>query len=741
MTAHPGDSLDLSVPLEFEPVIPAQNSKFYSVDDAKRNRAEARIASKSLSVKNGICSICHDMLSDNHWRVSQSPVEPTKFLYHGSNAFAIAASTRAGCGVCKLLRQTLIERKLFGSVVDRSGQLYLHLEPWEEGGLRKCYLAWSIYARQPSLMTMEPLTLFAIPRSQPLPLGEEGSHEREDDEGDVQVNYPPILPGNNREALWLAKSWMDRCEASHELCRAQRKKYSTTPPTRLISVSGNAVKLYFSADIEGPVKYATLSHCWGNLQITTLERDNVSQFLVGIPEQALCKTFQHAIEITRSVDLQYLWIDSLCIIQDDPEDWTHEAARMSAVYGGSFFSIAAASATDGSQGCFFDRDPLYASHQPIDIPLDGRGSQKFMLANGRSFDRCVRNAALSTRAWVLQERLLAPRTVHFSSAEIFWECKEVNACESYPNGLPSFLDYTPDFDTQIDRLDKASLPLWESVVQLYSGCFLTFGKDKLPALMGIAEMFEEQIGDTYLAGMWRRELEHHLTWRIWHRPGANLPWLPRPNPPRAPSWSWAAIDFQILMPDFYRKADPQQISWYAPVADAQASVKDRAGTVWEGVLTLNCRTILYGSGVWNNGQTALWIGRDGSGNLPKIGRFDNGWSYGSPETCPQSLHAESRFDTVQDIGGVGQIPHPHYMLPICSGTTREGGRFAEGLIVKQTGQKHGEYQRIGAFTIEKDLWVTQLERLVEASESMQEDEYSTKMLSKAGIEQHVITII
>jgi hypothetical protein len=106
---------------------------------------------------------------------------------------------------------------------------------------------------------------------------------------------------------------MDRCEASHDLCRAHREKYSTTTPTRLISVSGKVVKLSLGADIEGPVKYATLSHCWGSLQITRLERDNVYLFQVEIPEEALCKTFQHAIEITRSAGLQYLWIDSFAL--------------------------------------------------------------------------------------------------------------------------------------------------------------------------------------------------------------------------------------------------------------------------------------------------------------------------------------------------------------------------------------------------------------------------------------------
>jgi hypothetical protein len=133
------------------------------------------------------------------------------------------------------------------------------------------------------------------------------------------------------------------------------------------------------------------------------------------------------------------------------------------------------------------------------------------------------------------------------------------------------------------------------------------------------------------------------------------------------------------------------------------------------------------------------VGRDGPGNLPKIARVDHQGSYGYPETCPQSLCAKSHFDITTE--GKGQEPHPHYMLPIHSGTAREGSRFGEGLIIKPTGQKYGEYQRIGAFIVEKELWVMQLERLIRVSKSLPEDEYTIKILRKARIEKYIITVI
>jgi hypothetical protein len=101
--------------------------------------------------------------------------------------------------------------------------------------MRKCYLAWTIFARQPSLMTTEPSTLFAISESQPSLLEKEGAREINDESNNL-VNYPTKLPSNNREAMWLAKAWVDSCEASHELCRAQREKYSAMTPTLLMGM-------------------------------------------------------------------------------------------------------------------------------------------------------------------------------------------------------------------------------------------------------------------------------------------------------------------------------------------------------------------------------------------------------------------------------------------------------------------------------------------------------------------------
>jgi hypothetical protein len=132
-------------------------------------------------------------------------------------------------------------------------------------------------------------------------------------------------------------------------------------PTRLLYVSdnGQSVRLCITRDIEsdkGNIKYTALTHCWGVSRIPVLTtQENIKQMLCHIHVSSLTKTFQDAIIITRQLGLQYLWIDSLCIIQGDKDDWASESATMANVYAGCTVNIVAAAASEGSVGCLFSR--------------------------------------------------------------------------------------------------------------------------------------------------------------------------------------------------------------------------------------------------------------------------------------------------------------------------------------------------------------------------------------------------
>jgi hypothetical protein len=135
---------------------------------------------------------------------------------------------------------------------------------------------------------------------------------------------------------------------THGRCSTIEKMFL---PTRLIFIGDSLPRLMQAIEIKGCPKCATLSHCWGKLKSLVLRQDNVETFATRIPQEALPQSFKDAIEVARSLDIDYLWIDSLCIIQNnDSDDWAKEAAQMSSIYGGSYLNIAATSAVDGSKG-------------------------------------------------------------------------------------------------------------------------------------------------------------------------------------------------------------------------------------------------------------------------------------------------------------------------------------------------------------------------------------------------------
>ncbi|KUJ07037.1 HET-domain-containing protein, partial [Mollisia scopiformis] len=196
-------------------------------------------------------------------------------------------------------------------------------------------------------------------------------------------------------------------------------------PERLIDLTGRNPRLRLESQLveNEYIEYATLSHCWGkpqtrSCQLTTLTLVDVMSV---IPLEKLSKNFRDAIAICKELKIQYIWIDSLFIIQRDAADWAAESITMVNVYGGGILNISASGASDGSQGCFFDRKDMRRCQFPLKI-----NKYKHVLYD--SYLHCP----LEARGWTLQERLLSPRAVHFTRTEVFWECNTQFVSESSP---------------------------------------------------------------------------------------------------------------------------------------------------------------------------------------------------------------------------------------------------------------------------------------------------------------------
>jgi hypothetical protein len=369
---------------------------------------------------------------------------------------------------------------------------------------------------------------------------------------------------------------MHDCAKNHENCS---KDEGNTLPTRLISIAGDKLKLVSTTGWQTKPRYSTLSHRWGNHGFLKLTEENYEALHTVIPDQELPKTFKDAVHISQQLGLEYLWIDSLCIVQGDIEDWRREASQMNSVYGNSSINIAAASAHSVHEGCFL-KQPYLVDGLRAQISVAGskyvrdfRSSSIYSLATTESH--------LATRAWALQERILPSRTIHFGHRGAFWECRSKLANEFLPDGFPKMLG--SGLNDHRTRSDFDGW--WWNVVRLYSAANLTFSRDKLPALSGVARSSYEERGGQYMAGMWRDEdIEAQLCWRARS---------PRPRPTwRAPSWSWTSIDGAVLYTNRRWSASLQDN--YAHVLDVDVELlgRDPFGEVCGGCMRIACSGML-----------------------------------------------------------------------------------------------------------------------------------------------------
>jgi hypothetical protein len=159
---------------------------------------------------------------------------------------------------------------------------------------------------------------------------------------------------------------------------------------------------------------------------------------------------------------------------------------------------------------------------------------------------------LIRRGWALQERLLAPRTLHFAKTEVFWECHQKSACESFPEKLPiACTVWYTHFAKQ-----PLTQSMWTWIVERYSTCKLTYAKDKLVAISGLARHIQKQTKDQYMAGMWRKDLEFHLCWS-----GPYFSRRGEANMYGAPTWSWASMDCEISFSKRFNETETNIYVW------------------------------------------------------------------------------------------------------------------------------------------------------------------------------------
>lgn len=527
-----------------------------------------------------------------------------------------------------------------------------------------------------------------------------GATEDADRTEHAHLNHE-ILPSTRSPAnLQLAASWLTRCADQHESCSSSRTqdKYH---PTRLLDlkISGDVsnIRLIETDNMMCDEPYAALSHCWGGSIPVVLKEETLQYLKEGVNLLDLPKTFRHAVALVRSLDIQYLWIDCLCIIQDSYLDWEQEASHMKDVYRNAFLTIAAAGAASSSTGCFFDRDIDLVKAITVSVSWLGVSQGKYLICDGFIWQDNIVNAPLNQRAWVVQERLLSPRILHFGRDQIAWECRELEACETFPIGLPAMLGIFGDIYSKSLLEERGEDPIaltWERIVEVYTQGLLTEESDKCIALSGIVDALQSLTADTYYAGLWASRLVQHLCWTTDALENEEQQVTPKkPSRYRAPSWSWLSLDSNI---SFYGRTvslhDSDRIMTEVIKAEIQNTSQNKLGSIQGGYIL--CRGPL---------KKAWWgsvSGRPGKflvfdGHLIDHGQY---WNF---------MHSQ----VIMDLG-VDEACNNIFCLPLLSHETPEH-RFKDGdyvgLILTATGERENEYRRVGCFQIGWDLGVYLLE--------------------------------
>ena len=535
------------------------------------------------------------------------------------------------------------------------------------------------------------------------------------------------------EASWaLAEMWFQQCTTSHKKCNDTRKDRGWYP-TRLIDLGSpyeSHVRLICTSDIRPNGPYVTLSHCWGSTDIIQLTRSSLADFRRRILTSALPKTFADAITVTQKLGVRYLWIDSLCILQDKDnlKDWLHEGSLMHKVYLNSLCNIAATGAADGSKGLFFSRDPRILEPCRVNMSWKGATTMLYHIVDIRFWMSEVSEAPLNQRAWAVQERLLAPRVLHFGNRQLLWECHELDAAEKYPLGLPPVLSksaYTSfkGLDSEVDgknlRISAGIDPdprfnayqLWSKVVNAYSNGLLTKPDDKMIALSGIAKEMQSVFQDEYVAGLWKRYLPSQLLWRVDKCRQCNGKPSVRPEKYRAPSFSWTSVDGDISA------GSCEDRGILIEVLDVKIvlATSDPTSLVKDGFLRIRCSL------------KAVRLTRN-----PRAPRY---WLM----TLKGKLTQENAEEEETREGPLIQldVDQPEFTKELYCFPVRDrasSGDWLRGLIVEATDKQIGQFRRIGTFCGREDS-------VVQALLSVQEDKHKLPCEAYDEVNRHTICIV
>jgi hypothetical protein len=334
-----------------------------------------------------------------------------------------------------------------------------------------------------------------------------------------------------------------------------------------------------------------LSYCWGGDQIIKSTVNQISYWRRAIPYEQLPKTLQDAVIICRHLNVRFLWIDAICIIQDDDLDRAQQIAQMPQIYRNGYLTIAAASASNAAQGFLEQRDTPNSETPAFKLPYYFQDGQQGAVT---IFQHESHTSPLDTRAWTLQERLLSPRTLEFSTSQVRWICRKSRDQCGWTDGgraQPEYYSERQDLlpNDVFNRVFEITQPLdkqsagvdsnhnddtakkdWYRLVRAYTHRKLTNPTDRILAVSGLAKEYDAVLQDEYVAGLWRRTLLKELLWDV------ETATQTAPDAFQGPSWSWTSVNGHVDFKFQYDIDNPSDDRYTAEIVDCNISLVDHS---------------------------------------------------------------------------------------------------------------------------------------------------------------------
>ena len=486
--------------------------------------------------------------------------------------------------------------------------------------------------------------------------------------------------------------WLDQCK--HHVDCGEMQMYANLP-SRVIEVapagSLGVPRLRDTTGMKG--LYLTLSYCWGGDQSYVLTTKNLDVLMTRLELKMLPRTIFDAIEVTKALGFEYLWVDALCIMQDSADaaardDMNLELTNMDQIYKNATMTIAAACVSSVKEGFLKDRPS--SGQSQFDVPCRLGPNHFFVVHTQEHIMYDDKSEPINNRAWTFQEQLLSPRLLIYASHTLQWRCRTLtcNLGGSYHSPSPSAAPRLPSMQNLLlhdsqqkqegrrlgPEVPHSTLQNWLRLVTRYSLRKSSLPSDKLPALSALAASYAPIFGPGYLAGIWSRSAVQQLCWRS---PDSRL-FFTRPPNYRAPSWSWAALDGPIYFPSFLMTDNASVCVPYHRFKIIEWEIYPRSvnlpyGEVAAGKLIL---TTVLRAGTFNPSRS------------PTI-RFAAATSLGD---TAQPQTAQGHADTTEDS----------FIRPVCCLAMYHinGAKSLEigGLMLVESSEHTGHFRRMGLYS-------------------------------------------